>query len=109
MSYVLAIKYSVITLVFIPLFVAIVIRMKQISSPEIFSQIRCKTITLFSIYTLILLFRLFTYYDLIVAYNVLPQMEIDNELPLYITEILMTLMIIYMLISNSVSSSGDSN
>jgi hypothetical protein len=72
MSYVLAIKYSVITLAFIPLFVMIVVRMRQISSPEIFAQIKCKTITLFSIYTFILIFRLLTYFDLIVASNVMP-------------------------------------
>ncbi len=34
----------------------------------------------------------------------MPQLKVDNELPLYVTEILTTVVIIYMLISNSISS-----
>jgi hypothetical protein len=64
MSIILAFKYIIITFAFIPLFCFIVIRMKQTFPPEGFNRIKCKTITLFSVYGFLLILRLTIYLDL---------------------------------------------
>jgi hypothetical protein len=92
------------TVAFIPLFIIIVVYMKLVSHPDVFAEIKCKTITLFTVYDIILVGRLLVYFDIIIPGSILPPVKVDPELPLYITEILMTLMIIYMMLLQNQST-----
>lgn len=101
MNKVMTCKYTLITIAFIPLFFLTTIRLKQVIGPAAFSQIRWKTIGLFLFYSLITDVRLYAYFYLIRGGSNNPQLNPNNEDLLYVTEILLTLLIIYMLLSNN--------
>ena len=63
--------------------------------------------SLFSIYTLILLFRLAIYLNLTLAKSKLNLIKTDKEIPLYISEIAMAIMIILLLFKSSINSNSD--
>jgi hypothetical protein len=75
--------------------------MKQTLPSQAFSKIKCKTLTLFFGYTILLLFRLAMYMDLRIAKKQIYVLKTDEEIPLYISEIIMSVLIIYMLFSTS--------
>lgn len=56
-------------------------------------------IVLFSCYSILLLLRLMIYYDLRFLDVLFAKMQIDNEIVLYISELFMGVLIIYMLSS----------
>mmetsp|Transcript_26 Transcript_26/g.33 ORF Transcript_26/g.33 Transcript_26/m.33 type:complete len:122 (+) Transcript_26:3-368(+) len=109
MNYVLVYKYSFITLIFVPLFIFIVVRMKQTLPKEAYDEIKCKTITLFSIYLFLLLYRLVFYIILVFFPQVLAKMQSDSELPLYCSEIATAVIIIYMLVNSSFAGDSEDN
>ena len=98
MTYILFAKYSIITFAFIPLFIFIVARMKQTFPPAAFKEIRFKTIFLFTLYTLFLVFRLVVYIYIRLFY---PARNVDTEIPLYFTEVFMAFITMYMLVTTS--------
>jgi hypothetical protein len=65
--------------------------------PEAFKKMRCKTFSLFIIYSILLLFRLAMYLNLRLANSNLNLIKTDKEIPLYISEIAMTILILILL------------
>lgn len=88
--------YSVISLSFVPLFAWIMIRLKR-NVPHLYCRLKIKFSFLFSIIMIIILARLFLYFD-VKSLNLLYSMvTMTTVLPFYSSEILMALFLCYVL------------
>jgi hypothetical protein len=104
MSYLLIAIYALTTLLFIPLFTLIMLKLKKERDySQFYEEIKCKLIVLFSAFIVFLLFRFWVYCDMKFWHFFDIDNEISNasEIPFYVSEILITLTISYILYSVS--------
>jgi hypothetical protein len=102
MSYVLVAIYAVTSLLFIPLFVLIMIKLKKEENySQFYEEIKCKLTLLFSSFIVFLIFRFWIYIDMKYFHLIDENISSSTEVPFYISEILITLTISYVLYSVS--------
>lgn len=98
MSILLLSVYALTTAVFIPLFLLIIFKMRR-DYKIMFEGVKCKLITLFIVFILFLLLRFGVYIDMkywkIIKYET--TLSTTTEIPFYISEIIITLTISYVL------------
>ena len=98
MDWILLIIYSVITTVYIPLFIIIILRLKT-NYPKIYEKVRVKFYSLFSIFMIFLYARLYLYIDLKNLKLLNDEKTMFTVIPFYVTEIIMSLFLSYVLFS----------
>ena len=102
MSIVLLLIYATTSLLFIPLFVLIMLKLrKEENYSQFYHEIKCKLSLLFACFIIFLMLRFFLYYDMKVLHLIEPNISSSSEIPFYISEILITLTISYVLYSVS--------
>jgi hypothetical protein len=100
---VLIIKYIILTVAFFPLFIYLFVVLKRGYSP-IYKSIKWKMIFLSSFYCLFNVARLIMYLDLRFFHVFMDKIQTDSEIPLYVSEIIMTLLICYIMFKVSTMS-----
>lgn len=97
---ILVVIYSVTSLIFIPLFFIILRKLKQ-DYANTYQLIKCKLYAVFAILILFLVIRFYVY--IIVKYkpNLVSQDTLVAEIPFYVSEIIITITISYILLSVS--------
>jgi hypothetical protein len=93
----LCLKYGLITFSFIPLFIVILVRINKYF-PDLYSKYKIGLISLFTCYLIFIIFRILFYIFIPIISNV---NGIDVQLPLYISEILLIIVVCAILITAS--------
>ena len=99
MNLILIILYSVITFIFIPLFSVIMYKLKKDYIP-VYTKVACKMLVFFVIFMVFLLLRLFIYIDMSFSssdFNGLEDVELNQEIPFFLSEVIITFAFSYML------------
>lgn len=95
-SIILITIYSATTLFYLPVFIYIMLKLKR-RQPLSYNQYKCKFITFFSLFILFLLLRFYIYIDIQVFKYMYNRISSVLEIPLYISEVILTLAISYIL------------
>ena len=96
MDWIMIVNYSLVTGSFVPLFIVILVKMRRYF-PELFSQMKCKLIFLFTTFVWVQICRLYLYLDLKNLKFLYSTTSIYTVIPFYCSEILMALFLIYIL------------
>ena len=88
-------SYMILALAFIPLFIYL-LKLIRVTIPQAYVNIKWGLITISAFYCIINLLRVYLYLDLL--YFQVTLMPQDPEVPLYLSEIIMTLLIILIMI-----------
>ena len=108
MDFVLFGAFSLVTLSFVPLFITIMIRLYQ-NYKKIYKSIRFKLVAVFSIYFVFLTIRLLLFADIKLFHFFFDTISIYEAIPVYFTEIVITLSLAYVLFSISKMSTDSSS
>lgn len=100
MDIVLVVIYGVTSVVFIPLFIIIAFKLSR-DYQDLFEEIKCKIVVLFILFNAFLIFRMILYTDLKYTHFIEEDITGSTEVPFYISEILISLTIAYILYSVS--------
>jgi hypothetical protein len=92
--------FLVVTLAFIPLFISIMVKLK-INYERLYSRVKCKLITVFTTYISFLCLRLMLFADIKLFNFFFDKISIYEAIPVYFTEIVITLSLAYVLFSIS--------
>ena len=92
--------FSLVTLSFVPLFLTIMIRLKH-NYKRIYDSIKCKLVAVFTIYFIFLVIRLLLFADIKLFHFFFKVISIYESIPVYFTEIVITLSLAYVLFSIS--------
>ena len=96
MDWIMIVIYSIVTGSFIPLFAVIIVKMRKYF-PELFDNMKCKLIFLFTSFVLVQICRLYLYLDLKNLKFFYSTTSVYTVIPFYCSEILMALFLIYIL------------
>jgi Na+/proline symporter len=100
MDYILFGAFSFITLAFIPLFITIMMKLKR-NYEQIYQRVKCKLSVVFIVYIIFLIGRLILFADIKLSHFLFENINLYEAVPVYITEIVITLMLSYVLFSIS--------
>ena len=92
--------YALTTFAFIPLFTAIMMKLRK-NYPHIYSDIKCKLLTLFLVFILFLTARLYLYADIKKLKKIFENPNIYGVIPFYFSEIVITGALSYVLFAVS--------
>lgn len=96
MDWILIGIYSFITLIFLPLFIGLMVKMKKYF-PRLYQSIRIKFFSLFAIFMTFLFTRLYLYLDLKNLKLLYSEKSMYTVIPFYVTEIIMAFFLCYIL------------
>jgi len=100
MALVLIIIYGITTIVYIPLFALIMVKLKR-EYKLVYDEIKIKLFALFCVLILFLVLRFYMYIDIKFYHVIYQDITLYAEIPFYITEIIITLTVSYILYSIS--------
>lgn len=100
MDYVLFSMFSLVSISFIPLFITIMVKLKA-NYNRIYKAIRCKLTLVFTVYMIFLAIRLLLFAEIKLFHFIFRTVSIYEAIPVYITEIVITLSLAYVLFSIS--------
>ena len=101
MTSILVTLYFMTTVAFVPLFIGIMCKLSK-SYKRIYKVIRLRLITLFLLFEVFLVVRLYIYLDINFTHWAFDgQMSIKAEAPFYVSEIILTILLSYILFSVS--------
>lgn len=101
MTAILIAIYVISTLSFLPLFISIMYKLAK-SHNKIYHEIRCKLITLFTLFMIFLIVRLLVYIDINFTHWAFDDTSVSSyysDLPFYASEIIITIVLSYILFS----------
>jgi len=100
MDTILFIIYAITSIAYIPLFIAIMIKMRK-SFSKLYLEIRCKLNMIFSVYIFFLCARLYLFADIKSFKEIFKEPSIYGVIPFFLSEIILTIAITYVLFSVS--------
>ena len=100
MSIILVVVYAITTLFYIPIFVYIMYKLNK-KYPEYYNEYKCKFTTFFCFFLLFLVVRFYIYIDIRDLNIFFTRVSATSEIPLYLSEVILTLAISYILFPES--------
>lgn len=92
--------YAITTIFYIPVFIYIMLKLKKKNPPK-YNEYKCKFTSFFSLFLLFLCIRFYIYIDIQELKFIFTGVSPLSEIPLYISEIILTLAISYILFPDS--------
>lgn len=100
MDFILFGTFSIITIAFIPLFLTIMVKLKR-NYQRIYNDVKFKLVFVFTVYIVFLMIRLLLFADIKLFHFMFDTVSIYEAIPVYFTEIVITVMLSYVLFSIS--------